>query len=214
MSWLTAVQHNDFMLTAPIPMEDALNNSELVVAKLIIQSGGAVARKTLITEFVETGIFSAPNLQIVLVSSPIIKILGFGVYGLRGVDVSDQALFDAYANVGNTIAPPSKADSEGWHSFKMELKEYNMRTGVIDFPSSIAKVISAGVYQAEGLINGSFSFGTTPSAPCRVTGFITLLRKAGVCSLDQLEIKINSQSMRVKILDLESPKSKPEDKSL
>ncbi|CAK7053942.1 MAG: hypothetical protein BACD_02606 [Bacteroides rodentium] len=93
VSWLTVVQYNDFMLNVPIPMEDVLSKSELVVAKRIIQSGGAVARRTLITQCVETGLFSFPTLMVVLKSSPIIKNLGVGVYGLRGVDVSNQALF-------------------------------------------------------------------------------------------------------------------------
>lgn len=193
--WLSVVQFDDFVLTESVPVEETLNSSELPVAETIRRHGGAVARQILNKEFVLSGKFSAPNLQIVLSNSPIIRPLGFGIYGLRGVPVSEKAFAAAMASVGGGVALPPALDADGWHEFKITITDFKLRRGLVDFPSRVVRAIPAGEYQAEGLVNGSFVIGGVPSAPHRVTKFVTLLRKAGVRPADILRVRIHPEML-------------------
>lgn len=194
--WLSVVQHDDFILTEPVSVEETLNASELAVAETIRRHGGAVARQILNKDFVVSGVFSSPNLQIILSSSPIIRPLGFGIYGLRGVAVSEKAFSKAIAGVGNASCLPSTLDADGWHEFELLLTDFKLKHGLIDFPSRVIKEIPAGEYLAEGFLNGKFIVGGAPSAPNRVTKLVTLMRKAGVRSSDVLRVRINPDMFR------------------
>ena len=200
--WLSVVQHDDFVLTEPVSVEDTLNGSELAVAETIRRHGGAVARKTLNEEFVLTGVFSSPNLQIVLSSSPIIRPLGFGVYGLRGVAVSEKAFSEAMAGVGNQGGLPPILDSDGWYGFELSVTNFKLKQGLVDFPARIIKTIPAGEYSAEGFLTGKFLVGGVPSAPNRVTKLVTLLRKAGVRSTDVLRVRIHPEMFRAEFSNI------------
>lgn len=197
--WMTIVQFDDFALTEPIRVEEALNSSELAVAETIRRYGGAVARQVLNKEFVLAGKFSGPNLQVILSGSPIIRPLGFGIYGLRGVAVSEKAFAKAMASVGNAVVVPSQLDSGGWCEFELEMTEFKLRNGLVDFPSRVIKAIPAGEYLAKGLAAGKFVVGMTPSAPNRVTKLMPLLRKAGVAAGDVLRIRIHPESLRAEL---------------
>lgn len=196
--WLSVVQFDDFVLTESVPVEETLNGSELAVAETIRRHGGAVARQILNKEFVLSGIFSGPNLQIVLAGSPIIRPLGFGIYGLRGVPVSEKAFAAAMAGVGGGASPPSP-DTDGWHEFEITITDFKLRRGLVDFPSRVVRAIPAGEYRAEGLVKGNFVVGGVPSAPHRVTRFVPLLRKAGVRPADVLRVRIHSEMLRAEI---------------
>ena len=194
--WLSVIQHDDFVLTETVPVEESLNDSELAVAKTIRKHGGAVARQTLNKEFVLPGIFSVPNLQIILSNSPIIRPLGFGIYGLRGVAVSERAFSNAMSDVGHSSGLPSILDADGWHEFELSVTEFKLHRGLVDFPSRVVKAIPAGEYLAEGFLTGVFIVGGVPSAPNRVTKLVTLLRKAGVRSSDVLRVRIHPEMFR------------------
>ncbi len=193
--WLTVVQFNDFVLNDSVQMAEVLNASELAVAEMIRRHDGAVARRLLNKTFVATGIFSGPNLQIVLASSPIIRTLGFGVYGLRGVVVSQSALSAAMATVNAIAATPATFDSKGWCEFELAITEYGIRTGVISVPARVAKAIPGGVYEAAGVLNGSFSLNTTHPSVGRLTGFVQLLRIAGIGARNRLRVRIHPGRM-------------------
>lgn len=186
--WLSVVQFDDFLLTESVAVEETLSSSELAVAEVIRRHGGAVARQIFNKELVATGFFSVPNLQIILSRSPIIRPLGFGIYGLRGVAASEKSLSAAMVSVGNAHSLPSTSDADGWHEFEITITEFKLRCGIVDFPT---RVVSAGKYQTKGVVNGLFSVGAIPSAPQRVTGFVTLLRKAGIQPSDVLRVRIH-----------------------
>lgn len=99
--WLTVVQMNDFVLAEDVAIEDVLNSSELAVVRLIGEHGGAAARNIFNKRLVEAGLFTQANLQFVLAGSPVIKQLGFGVYGIRGVELPQKAFSEAVACVPN-----------------------------------------------------------------------------------------------------------------
>ena len=194
--WLSVVQHDDFVLTESVPVEETLNGSELAVAETIRRHGGAVARQTLNKEFVLAGIFSGPNLQIILSNSPIIRPLGFGIYGLRGVPVSEKSFSEAMAGVGHGWGMPSTMDADGWHEFELSITDFKLQRGLVDFPSRVVKAIPSGEYLAEGFLNGMFIVGGVPSAPNRITKLVTLLRKAGARSSDVLRVRIHPEMFR------------------
>ncbi len=197
--WLSVVQHNDFVLTDFVLAEEILNSSELSVVEVVRRYGGAVSRQILTKELVETGIFSSPNLQIVLANSPVIRPLGFGIFGLRGVSVSERALAAAVASMGNHTTSPSSLDSDGWCEFEIEITKFKLQRGLIDFPARVIKVIPTGEYRAEGLVDGNFFVGKVPSAPHRVTKLVSLLRKAGVRPADVLKVRIHPEKLCAEI---------------
>lgn len=196
--WLTVVQCDDFVLTEPVPISEALNSSEMAVAGTIRRNGGAVARQVLHKEFVLSGRFSSPNLQIVLTNSPIIRPLGFGIYGLRGVPVTEKAFATAMAGVGSHVAQSSSA-VDGWHEFEITITDFKLRRGIVDFPMSVTRAIPAGKYRADGFVVGNFGIGEVPSAPSRTTKFVALLRRSGVQAGDVLRIRINPQLLQAEI---------------
>lgn len=197
--WLSVVQFDDFVLAQPLEPREVLNSSELAVFETIVRNGGAVARQTLNKKFVLSGVFSGPNLQIILSNSPIIRPLGFGVYGLRGVNVSEKAFAEALALVGGANSHPYGLDAAGWCEFEIEMTEFKIQRGVIDFPAGVVKAIPAGEYLARGLASGTFRVGDAPSAPGRVTRLITLLRKAGIAPGDVLRVRVHPKTMQVEI---------------
>ena len=197
--WLSVVQFDDFVLAKPLEPKEVLNSSELAVFETIVRNGGAVARQTLNKEFVLSGTFSGPNLQIILSNSPIIRPLGFGVYGLRGVSVSEKAFAEALALVGGANPLPCGLDAAGWCEFEIEMTEFKIQRGVIDFPAGVVKAIPAGEYLARGLASGTFRVGDAPSAPGRVTRLITLLRKAGIAPGDVLRVRVHPETMQAEI---------------
>lgn len=196
--WLTVVQYDDFVLTEPVLISEALNSSEMAIAETIRRNGGAVARQVLHKEFVLSGRFSSPNLQIVLASSPIVRPLGFGIYGLRGVPVSEKAFAAAMAGVGGNVVQ-SSTDVDGWHEFEITMTEFKLRRGIVDFPMSVTRAIPAGQYRVDGFVVGSFAIGEVPSAPSRATKLVTLLRNSGVQPADVLRVRINPLLLQAKI---------------
>jgi hypothetical protein len=88
--WLSIVQMNDFVLNDDVAIDDVLNSSELAVVRVIEEHGGSATRGTFNKRFVETGVFTLANLHIVLSSSPVIRQIGYGIYGLRGKELGHK----------------------------------------------------------------------------------------------------------------------------
>lgn len=196
--WLSVIQMNDFALAEEVAVEDALSSSELAVVRVIEEHGGAAPRNVFNKRFVDTGVFTVPNLQFVLVNSPVIKQLGFGVYGIRGQEIPQKAFSEATASVTRNAAPVEMT-ADGWCEFTLSVSEAGFRNGVADLPVSVIRAIPPGVYTAEGLVNGAFSVGLVQSAPARTSGLIALLRKTGVLPGEPMVFKIHSGTMQARI---------------
>jgi transcriptional regulator with XRE-family HTH domain len=192
--WMSAVQHDDFVLTEDVDPKTVLGLSEFSVSEKIRELGGVASRGTLKKAFVDTGAFSGQTLQIVLANSPIVRTMGFGLYGLRGVPASEAAFCAALDATGSSALAlgPAELDEDGWCEFELRVNTLLRRSGVVDFPTRIVKALRGmrrgstlpATYQpeggielkAEGLVTGTFWVGRVPSSSCRVTGLTTLLR--------------------------------------
>lgn len=200
--WLTVVQKNDFVLAAEVKEEDVLSSSELAVVRAIREHGGALPRHVLLRQFVGTGVFSLPSLHQVLAHSPVIRQLRRGVYAVRGVEVTpsaySRAVQSAFANGDPTQDRGPSAD--GQYEFELSLSEYAVRNMVASIPMWVAGALPRGVYEAEGLVAGSFVIGTTRTAPGRVRGLVAMLRRAGVGAGERLHIEIHPESRKARIV--------------
>lgn len=196
--WLTVIQMNDFLLTEEIAIEDVLSNSELAVVRVIEEHGGAAARNVFNNRFVKTGIFSVPNLQLVLTNSPVIQQFAFGVYGIRGREFPEKAFSTAHASTARFSIPVNITD-DGWCEFQLTISEAGMRNGIADIPKRAARAITPGVYTTEGLAKGTISLGTVQSAPARTSGLTVLLQKAGIQGGEPLKFSIHPETMRAMI---------------
>ena len=205
--WLSVVQMNDFFLTEDIAIEDVLNSSELAIVRVIKEHGGAVTRQVLNKKFVDTGRFSLPNLQMVLNTSPVIRQLGYGIYGLRGRELPQKAFSDAHARI-TRFASPVDMTEDGWCEFKFSISEAGLRNNIADIPSGVLKVIPRGIYTAEGVVTGTISLGTISSAPSRTGSLVVLLRKANIQPGEPLLFRIHPESMRVVISRVEQLESR------
>lgn len=193
--WLSVIQMNDFVLTEEIAVEDVLNSSELAVVRVIEEHGGVATRHVFNKRFVDTGVFTSPNLQIVLSNSPVIRQLGFGIYGIRGKEIPQKAFSEMAGSVTKHIVPVELRD-DGWCEFRLSISEAGFRNGVADFPVSVIRAIPCGIYTIEGLASGMFSVGNIQSAPARTSGLIGLLRKADIKAGESLLFSIHPESMR------------------
>lgn len=200
--WLVVIQKNDFLLKEEVSIEAVLNSSELAVVRVIEEHGGAAARQVFNKKFVDTGIFSLPNLQIVLSNSPVIRQLGYGVYGIRGKEFPQNAFSTAHASVTKFSSLIDMTD-DGWCEFKFTISEAGLRNGIADIPRSVLRMILPGIYTAEGVASGAFSLGTIQSAPTRTSGLVRLLRKADIYPGESLLFRIHPESRRVRILRAE-----------
>jgi hypothetical protein len=196
--WLTVIQMNDFVLAEEIAIEDVLNSSELKVVRVIEEHGGAATRNVFNNRFVKTGIFSIPNLQIVLNNSPVIQPLAFGVYGIRGREFPEKAFSTAHASTSRSSIPVNMTD-DGWCEFQLTISEPGMRNGIVDIPIRAAKALTPGVYTTEGLAKGTISLGTVQSVPARTSGLTVLLQKAGIQGGEPLKFSIHPETMRAMI---------------
>ncbi|MBW8328137.1 MAG: helix-turn-helix domain-containing protein [Thiobacillus sp.] len=200
--WLSVIQMNDFILTEDVAVEDVLNSSELAIVRVIEEHGGAAARQVFNKRFVDTGMFSVPNLQIVLTSSPVIRQLGYGIYGVRGTELPQKAFSAAHASV-TRFASPVDMKEDGWCEFTFSISEAGLRNNIADIPRGVLKVIPRGIYSAEGVATGTISLGTIPSAPNRTSGLVVLLRKADIQPGERLLFRIHPESMRAVISRVE-----------
>jgi transcriptional regulator with XRE-family HTH domain len=196
--WLSVIQMNDFVLTEDIAAEDVLNSSELAVVRVIEEHGGAAARQVFNKRFVDTGMFSVPNLQIVLTSSPVIRQLGYGIYGVRGKEFPQKAFALAFTSVTKCAAPVNLTD-DGWCEFTFSISEAGLRNGIADIPRGVLKMITPGIYMAEGVVRGTFSVGNIQSAPTRTSGLVGMLREADIQPGERLLFSIHPESMRAMI---------------
>jgi len=196
--WLSVIQMNDFLLSEEVAIEDVLNSSELAVVRVIEEYGGAAARQVFNKRFVDTGIFSVPNLQIVLSSSPVIRPLGYGIYGVRGKEFPQEAFTRAIAGA-TRFTSPIEMTKDGWCKFKFSISEAGLQNGIADIPQRVLKLIPRGIYMTEGLASGTFSLGNIQSAPTRTSGLVGLLRKAGIQPGEPLLFSIHPESMRAMI---------------
>lgn len=193
--WLTVIQMNDFLLTEEIAIEDVLSNSELAVVRVIEEHGVAAARNVFNKRFVKTGIFSVPNLQLVLTNSPVIQQFAFGVYGIRGREFPEKAFSTANASTSRFSIPVNMTD-DGWCEFQLTISEAGMRNGIADIPKRAARAITPGIYTTEGLVKGTISLVTVQSAPARTSGLTVLLQKAGIQGGEPLKFSIHPETMR------------------
>lgn len=196
--WLNVIQMNDFILADKVAAEDVLNSSELAVVRVIEEYGGAAARQVFNKRFVKTGMFSIPNLQIVLANSPVIRQLGFGIYGVRGKDFPQKA-FSAAHEVVNRSVSPIEMTEDGCYEFRFTISEAGLRNNIADLPREVSRVIQRGVYTVEGVTTGTISLGAVQSVPSRTSGLVVLLRKAGIRPDEQLLFSIQPELMRVRI---------------
>lgn len=196
--WLKVVQMDDFTLPQDISIEEVLNSSEFAVVSVIEEHGGAAARNVFNSRFVKSGIFSLPNLQIVLAGSPVIQQLAFGVYGIRGREFPGKAFAVANSSASRLGSPVNITD-DGWCEFQFTVSEAGLRNGVADIPKRVAMVITPGTYTTEGLANGTISLGTLKCSPTRTSGLTVLLQKAGIQGGEPLLFSIHPESMRIRI---------------
>ena len=197
--WLTTIQYDDFELNQTLPMRDVLSDSEFCIAEAILQRGGAISRHALNSQCVLSGQVSLPAMQLVLATSPIVRSLGFGVYGLRGVPFSEGALSLAIADLGYSHRQPSTSDENGWHEFEMQLTPFRWKTGNVDFPTRVVKAVPRGEYVMRGLAEGVFTIGGVASAPSRVTGFMKLLRETGLGEDDVLRVRLHPDLQQAEV---------------
>lgn len=197
--WLNVVQMDDFILTEEISIGEVLNSSEQAVVGVIEEHGGAAARNVFNRRFVKSGIFSLPNLQIVLAGSPVIQQFAFGVYGIRGREFPEKAFAEANASTSRLGSSVHVTD-DGWCEFQLTVSEASLRNGVADIPKRVARVITSGTYTTEGLANGTISLGTLKCSPTRTSGLTVLLRKAGIQAGERLQFSIHPEQKRVRIV--------------
>lgn len=200
--WLSVVQMNDFILTEDVAVEDVLNSSELAIVRVIEEHGGAATRQVFNKMFVDTGAFSLPNLQIVLTTSPVIRQLGYGIYGVRGTEFPQKAYSVAHASVTKFTSRVDKKE-DGWCEFMFSISPAGLRNNNADIPMGVLKVIPRGIYTAEGVVTGTISLGTISSAPSRTGGLVVLLRKANIQPGEPLLFRIHPESMRAVITRVE-----------
>lgn len=102
--WLRCIQSNDFALVDGMMqlVEGEQTESEQIVVQAIRCAGGCTTRKR-IQEHLDRHGFGAPTLHVVLATSPVIRNLGCGVFGVVGMPFSGFA-FDGAAIRMESIA--------------------------------------------------------------------------------------------------------------
>lgn len=197
--WLSVVQKNDFVLREPLRREDVLNSSELAVVEVIKEFGGATVWHVLNRRLVDSGVFSPPSLHMVLAHSPVVKPLGYGIYGLRGIDVSREA-YAAALDSGARTAVALEPAHDGWLEFSYSISEAALRSGVADLPMRVVNALPEGDYKTEGIARGTFSVGTSRAAPSRSRGLASLLRTAGVKPGEPLLVRVHPKTLEARIV--------------
>lgn len=189
------VQHDDFRLSTPVPLESVLSDVELAIHKLLSSRGGIAARFTINKELLEAGTVKHVALQLALDSSPIISRLDSGVFSLRGSALTPEALVKASEEVGGGIHQQRKAafraaDADGYYTFQFEFTDYIHRTRFLDAPTVFAGLLSPGPYEVDGF-DSPVIYAPLGSGGHRLNKLVRKLIDAGIKVGDQVVLNIH-----------------------
>jgi len=147
--WIRTVQHDDFELKEPLPLNSFLSESEQAILNNIQKNGGVSSRRALTKALVGKGGLTNVGLSVTLSNSPIVRQVGPTIYAIRGVDFDGEAVKKALVNArpGRGAA---KAGKDGWVSCKIRLNKSICQNRVFSVPSALAARLQPGGYMLEG----------------------------------------------------------------
>lgn len=165
-----------------------------------------IARKTRspLDALSQFGVNSAPTIQLALANSPVVRALGFGIFGLRGVPFSEAALARARASLGSSITRQIDTDANGCIQFELTISTYNCNVGIMDFPARVVSAIAFGEYSLEGIARGTVKIGSVKSAATRVSGFMSRLRNAGRAYPQTMDVCISPEKRTIILTEVAS----------
>ncbi len=202
-SWVELVQYDDFRLRDPIPLESVLSMVELAVYHLLFNRGGIASRfdiqKALLD--VPEPAFTAIALHATLDSSPVFYRMDTGIFALRGVVLSAQALVVASASVGGPNSAKHQVslspDGQGFISLPITILSHMVNSGYFGIPRQLAKQLPLGDYKLEGVVE-PITLSELPNGEYRLRKFTKHLVAAGLKVGDVITLSFKPQMQQFK----------------
>jgi hypothetical protein len=199
--WIKTIQHDDFQLREQIEPTSLLSETEVALYNLLTAKGGVAARFTINQELFESEHYrlSFIALQTALDCSPIICRVGWGVFALRGVAMTPEALTIASSAVGGGMPQRRVAqapDDEGYIPVTFTLTAHAFQARYWEVPAYLAEQISEGDYEFAGE-SEPVTYTILPGGARRFRRFVGKLVNVGFQAGDEVLLRVHPQRRHI-----------------
>jgi len=204
LDWLEAVQHDDFRAKVAINRAEELSETELRLVSELEQLGGVANRFELRTAMPD---FKKVTFDHAMGSSPVVRLICRGVYGLIGWPVNPEAFARAIAQRDaalNHVDVIRTAD--GSVSYPFLLTEFAVDSKVCLVPADGVRLIPVGTYRVS-------ETGVTVDCVSRSSGATVINRLVqqmlalGYDAGDIVNISISPQTWTITLSSADEPES-------
>lgn len=202
LSFLKCQQWNNFYPAEDMHVEAELSASELLIYRYMEARGGIGSRRELHRTFVEGGQLNPITLALTLATSPALKQIDRGVFGLRGWPLDAKQLAKAQAEVGpdDWNSPYADVDlvpaEDGYFEWTVVLTAGNLNNHQTSVPAALVSNITPGLYQ---MADGEGTLRVSTAHPGSMTGVPRIAKARGWGVGARLLLRLNPQTARAQL---------------